>query len=153
MVNDETAFCVNCGQVISPDSPYCTDCGVEQPTDRPSNKEGETTFLSADKEYCTNCGEVIDISVQYCGQCGSRATDDPDPNVDLRPTEWIIGLSPGSTTQNLVAGIFFYLFLYPISIPTLLYAYLLRKRQWTKRNALVTAALVAVILIAAVATV
>lgn len=139
------AFCVGCGCVIAREVRHCTECGVAQPVEEGASRDsvaGRPEVLSPGREYCSDCGAVVDVGTPFCGNCGAVQRD--DDGVDASPSDWIIGFAPGSTVQNVVAGVFFYFFLYPVGVPTLLYGYLTNRRRWPKRKAGALAVAVAI---------
>lgn len=127
-----TIYCHNCREVISADISYCTECGVEQSNSINLDNKTDPEFLPANKKYCGKCGNAIDIATPYCGNCGAEQGGTADSKTNDGISKWAIGLSKGNTIQNIAAAMFFYIGLYPIGIPVLLYSYLHHKRKYEK---------------------
>lgn len=129
---DATMFCSNCRAVLSVDVEYCTECGAEQNVPSNTGEDLDPDFLPAAKKYCGNCGEVIDQGASYCGSCGSVTSSSNKPKSETQISDWLIGLSPNNTVQNVIAVVFFYFLLYPIGVPVLLYSYLHKEKDINK---------------------
>lgn len=141
---DTTMFCSNCRAVLSADIEYCTECGAEQNV--PSDKNLNPEFLPATKKYCGNCGEVVDQAAAYCGSCGSNTVESNGAESEAKVSDWLIGLSPDNTLQNVAAAVFFYFLLYPIGVPVLLYSYLYNKKSINKIYVMAIAVILAALL-------
>lgn len=143
---DSTMFCSNCRAVLSADIEYCTECGTEQNVPSGSNENLDPEFLPATKKYCGNCGEVVDQAAAYCGSCGSNTSESNGAESKAKISDWLIGLSPNNTLQNVAAAVFFYFLLYPIGVPVLLYSYLHIKKGMNRIYVIASAAILAVLL-------
>jgi TM2 domain-containing membrane protein YozV/RNA polymerase subunit RPABC4/transcription elongation factor Spt4 len=73
-----SAYCISCGEEISPDADICPECGVSQRKRPESGGPGRT----ADEKYCTSCGAVVNRDAELCPECGVEQTvgsgSDPD---------------------------------------------------------------------------
>jgi RNA polymerase subunit RPABC4/transcription elongation factor Spt4 len=132
---EDDVFCISCGSVIARDDRYCTECGTDQPVNGEASPPGggAPEILGFGREYCSDCGAIVETGSPFCGNCGAAQSED-DSNGGP-PNEWLIGVGPGLSVQNVAAGVFFYFLLYPIGIPTLVYGYLTRRRRWRRRRA------------------
>lgn len=52
-----TAFCENCGAVLTPDSAFCEECGMPVPRDN---------------SKCAKCGYVFERPGKFCPKCGTK---------------------------------------------------------------------------------
>lgn len=52
-----TAFCENCGAVLTPDSAFCEECGMPVPKDN---------------SKCAKCGYVFERPGKFCPKCGTK---------------------------------------------------------------------------------
>lgn len=52
-----TAFCENCGAVLTPDSAFCEECGTPVPKDN---------------RKCAKCGYVFERPGKFCPKCGTK---------------------------------------------------------------------------------
>lgn len=52
-----TAFCENCGAVLTPDSAFCEKCGMPVPKDN---------------SKCAKCGYVFERPGKFCPKCGTK---------------------------------------------------------------------------------
>lgn len=143
---DPTMFCSNCRAVLSVDIEYCTECGAEQNVPSSAEKNLDPEFLPATEKYCGNCGEVVDQAAAYCGSCGSNTSESSEAESEAKISDWLIGLSPNNTLQNVTAAVFFYFLLYPIGVPVLLYSYLHIKRDLNRIYVVASAAILSVLL-------
>lgn len=143
---DTTIFCSNCRAVLSADVEFCTECGAEQNVPSNTGENLEPDFLPATKKYCGNCGDIIDQGASYCGSCGHRINSNDKTSSEEHISDWLIGLSPNNTLQNIVAIVFFYFLLYPLGIPVLMYSYLYNKKKLNKLYVLAMAIILGVVL-------
>jgi RNA polymerase subunit RPABC4/transcription elongation factor Spt4 len=148
---NEEVYCSNCRAIISADISYCTECGAKQPESTGADGERNPEFLPADKKYCGSCGNTIDIAARYCGSCGAEQESSKNLDTNKGTSEWIIGFSEGNSVQNVIAGVFFYVVLYPIGIPTLIYSYLHYKKGWSRNYVIMLSVVCAFILFVTIA--
>lgn len=76
-----TAYCISCGDALTPDADMCPSCGVSQSTLPETGASGRTE----QEKYCTDCGTVINRDAELCPECGVRQTagmDDDTPESD-----------------------------------------------------------------------
>ncbi len=52
-----TAFCENCGAVLTPDSAFCEECGMP---------------VTKDNRKCAKCGYVFERPGKFCPKCGTK---------------------------------------------------------------------------------
>jgi hypothetical protein len=62
MGNADLIKCSNCGEMMDPESTFCTNCG--------SRLEKKTAL-----KECASCGQTMELQAVFCSRCGSRYED------------------------------------------------------------------------------
>lgn len=73
LYNKSLRECSNCGEVISIDSKFCTNCGEKQKAVKikEEKKEAKKEEVEVEK-VCPECGEICDKEVKFCSKCGHQ---------------------------------------------------------------------------------
>ena len=68
--------CPNCGNVISDENTYCTNCGFKKEVQQFNNNIFSNSL-------CTNCGNPINPDSQFCSVCGLKIENQQIPSNSL----------------------------------------------------------------------
>ena len=63
--------CTECGQILSSDQQFCTECGYRLP-----DKTLYDIYREGHKR-CSSCDTVLSKEMGYCPQCGTFVEPDP----------------------------------------------------------------------------
>ena len=65
--------CLACGEVISLDSKFCTNCGEKQ---KPFKLKEDKKVIKKDEveveKVCPECGQVFEPTAKFCNKCGHK---------------------------------------------------------------------------------
>jgi hypothetical protein len=73
LFNKNLRTCESCGEVISVDSKFCTNCGEKQKAVK--IKEEKKVIKKEEVEVekvCPECGEVCEPTAKFCNKCGHK---------------------------------------------------------------------------------
>ena len=73
LYNKGLRTCSSCGEVITLDSKFCTNCGEKQKTfklkeDKKVIKKDEVEV----EKVCPECGQVFEPTAKFCNKCGHK---------------------------------------------------------------------------------
>jgi len=73
LFNKGLRTCEKCGEVISVDASFCTNCGEKQ---KPVKIKEDKKVVKQDEveveKVCPECGEVCATDTKYCSKCGHK---------------------------------------------------------------------------------
>ncbi len=73
LYNKNLRTCENCGEIISLDSKFCTNCGEKQ---KPVKIKEEKKVVKKEEveveKVCPECGEVCEPTAKFCNKCGHK---------------------------------------------------------------------------------